>query len=179
MTRTLAPTADWSVELWFKDQDPNGFDHTYRYLINKGDGLGPESPVYLLIGNGNLLAGLRTGGINHPLTFNLNQPGWRPQYWKHVAATFTAASRTLTLYVDGFPVASQVLSVISTGNNLPLEIGRQGPVAGKNWVGKIDDVRVWNVVRSGPDIAANYLNEPMCTMPKATYSRRRTCPPTA
>ncbi|SRR6266851_3789478 len=27
---------DWTVELWLKDTDPNGFLHDYRYLINKG-----------------------------------------------------------------------------------------------------------------------------------------------
>jgi hypothetical protein len=35
----LNPTADWTLELWLKDADVNGFDHAYRYLLNKGDGV--------------------------------------------------------------------------------------------------------------------------------------------
>jgi PKD repeat protein len=35
-------TRDWTVEFWFRDTDPNGFDHAYRYLINKGDGAAPS-----------------------------------------------------------------------------------------------------------------------------------------
>src|SRR5438876_2474095 len=63
---------DWTVELWFKDGDPNGFDHDYRYLLNKGDGLAFDSPYYVLVGNGSLLAGVRSDGVNHPLTYNLH-----------------------------------------------------------------------------------------------------------
>src|SRR5262249_52970079 len=29
-------TGDWTLELWFKDEDPNGFDHDYVTLLNKG-----------------------------------------------------------------------------------------------------------------------------------------------
>ena len=87
---------DWTIELWLKDADPNGFDHTYRYIINKGDGVAGESPFYMLLGNGNLLAGLRTGSVNHPLTYNLHFLGYSPKIWQHVAATFDAASTTLT-----------------------------------------------------------------------------------
>jgi hypothetical protein len=33
------------------------------------------------------------------------------------------------------------------GNTAPLSIGRKGPVTGDYWIGKLDDVRVWNVAR--------------------------------
>jgi hypothetical protein len=45
------------------------------------------------------------------------------------------------------------------GNSLPLEIGRNGPITGKYWLGKLDDVRIWNIVRDGTDIAATYLSQ--------------------
>jgi hypothetical protein len=28
-------TGNWTVELWLRDEDPNGFDHEYRHLINR------------------------------------------------------------------------------------------------------------------------------------------------
>src|SRR5262249_26247641 len=56
-------------------------------------------------------------------------------------------------------VASPVLGTRSTGNVLPLEIGRAGAAAGKYWLGGLDNVRIWNFARSAADIQANYLHE--------------------
>jgi len=152
-------TADWTLELWFRDDDPNGFDHDYRYLVNKGDGLAPEAPFYLLLGKGNLLAGARSGGVNQPLTYNLHMAGYAAKIWQHAAVTYQASSHRLTLYLDGTWVADQVVPRASSGNSLPLEIGRQGALMAKNWLGKIDDLRLWNVARSATDIAASYRAE--------------------
>ena len=30
-------SGDWTAELWFKDEHPNGFNHDYLTLLNKGD----------------------------------------------------------------------------------------------------------------------------------------------
>ena len=40
------------------DDDPNGFEHDFRYLVNKGDGQLGESPFYVLLGHSSLLAGI-------------------------------------------------------------------------------------------------------------------------
>jgi hypothetical protein len=63
------------------------------------------------------------------------------------------------MYLDGQWVAEQSLGVHSTGNALPLEIGRQGPVAAKYWQGEIDDVRVWNVVRTSAQVNAAFNSQ--------------------
>jgi hypothetical protein len=153
-------TADWTVELWFKDTDPNGFNHAYRYLLDKGDGVSAESPYYLLIGNGNLLVGLRVNHLNYPLTFSLRGAGLDPKRWQHVAATFRAQTNTMLLYVNGQKVAQQVLQQHAThSNDLPLQIGRIGPTLGKYWLGTIDDVRIWSVVRSAVEIDGAYRAE--------------------
>src|SRR6266851_9921033 len=82
-TTALSPSGDWTVELWFKDADPNGFDHDLRYLINKGDGVDPESPFFILLGFGNILVGARSAGVNHPLTFNLSYARYAAKIWQH------------------------------------------------------------------------------------------------
>ena len=52
---------DWTVEAWFKDEDPNGFNHDYRQILMKGDrNANPEAPYYVLVGQNNLIAGVRT-----------------------------------------------------------------------------------------------------------------------
>jgi hypothetical protein len=42
---------------------------------------------------------------------------------------------------------------------LPVEIGRNGPVTGRYWRGKIDDVRIWNIARTDADIAGTFSTE--------------------
>jgi hypothetical protein len=158
-TADLNITGSWSVEMWFRDQDVNGFDHPYRELINKGDGVAAESPYFVLLGNGSLLVGLRSNGINYPLTYWLHAAGYSPKIWQHMAATFDARTRVLKLYLNGVLVAQQVQPTVSVGNSLPLQIGRLGPTTDKKWRGKIDDIRIWNVVRSQADIKANFRRQ--------------------
>ena len=35
-TPDLNMTGDWTVEVWFKDEDPNGFKHRDREIVSKG-----------------------------------------------------------------------------------------------------------------------------------------------
>jgi hypothetical protein len=125
-------TAGWTVELWLKDEDPAGFDHAFRYLINKGDGVAAEAPYYVLLGNGSILVGQRTNGANVPLTYNLHPAGYSPKIWQHVAATFVASTRVLTLFINGTQVAQQVQSTQTlVGNSLsapPSRCRRRTPV---------------------------------------------------
>ena len=87
--------------------------------------------------------------------------------WKHVAVAVTVATETAALYVDGAPVAATKTSDVGTAtsihdNNSQLALG-----AGKNtettatefFDGKIDNVRVWSVVRTTTEILAYYQQE--------------------
>jgi hypothetical protein len=97
---------------------------------------------------------VRSHSVYAAVTYNFGR-SLTPNTWHHVAATFQASTRTLTLYLDGVQVAQDVLDRVSTGNTLPVDLGRAG-TSGKAFAGKLDDVRLWNVVRSPADIAANY-----------------------
>jgi hypothetical protein len=154
-------TGDWTVEAWFKDEDPNGFDHEFRQLLNKGDrNSDPESPYFVLIGHNHLLAGVRSGWVDYPIDFNLASAGLDPTAWHHVAVHFRADLSVLNLWLDGTHRGYLTVPAHSTtGNALPLQIGRNGPTSDKYWLGKIDDVRLWNVARKGVDISANYVRE--------------------
>ena len=66
----------------------------------------------------------------------------------------------LNLWLDGQHITYVVVpSHSSVGNTQPLDIGRKGPVTGQYWKGAIDDVRIWNVIRTGDQIAAAYRQE--------------------
>jgi len=78
-----------------------------------------------------------------------------PGVWTHLAGTFDLATHQLALYVDG--------RLQSTGVN-PRPANAAGPVAigsalrgghqAAFWLGKLDDVRVWDRLVFGPELAA-------------------------
>jgi hypothetical protein len=154
-------TGDWTVEVWFKDDDPRGFNHDFRQILAKGDrNANAETPYYVLVGNNHVLAGVRSGGRDYPVDVDLVWLGLGPRAWHHVAVTFQADLNVLNLWLDGRYIKYLVVPTHSTvGNTLPLQIGRGGSVTGKYWLGKIDDVRIWNRVRSGADINAGFQSQ--------------------
>jgi hypothetical protein len=157
-TPELNLTSSWTIETWFKDQDPAGYRHDYRMLIDKGEEAASEVPFYAIVGDGSLVAGIRTGGTNYFVCTNLAGAGT----WQHVAVSFDSASRVMTVYLNGAQVGNQTLAGrAGSGNALAVEIGRQGQGShgDKRFLGSIDDVRIWNVARSSSDIQANFRRE--------------------
>src|SRR5207302_358564 len=70
--------------------------------------------------------------------------------------TFVSANRTVTVYLDGSQVAQGVLAARpNVGNSIPVGIGHNG-TTGSFWNGKLDDVRIWNIARSAPEIAGAF-----------------------
>ncbi len=154
----LNPPGDWTVEAWLKDDSPLGFNHDYTVLLNKGDRTSsPESPFFISVGFKRLVVGQRTAWVDYSIATGLL--GVDPNRWHHVAGVFHTGSRTVDLYLDGALVASGALAAVSAGNTLPVQIGRSGPTSGKNFLGKLDDVRIWGVARSSAEIAAAYRSE--------------------
>lgn len=113
-----------------------------RYLLNEGDGFVAESPFYVLTGEGSLLAGVPSRGVNYPVMYSLSAAGITPGAWTYLAVTFDAPTTILALRVNGALIAERSVGVQTGSNNsLPLEIGRESASLAKYWLGKIDDVR--------------------------------------
>jgi glucose/arabinose dehydrogenase/phosphodiesterase/alkaline phosphatase D-like protein len=151
-------TGDWTVEAWFKDQTPGGYNHQPAYLLIKGDtNANSEAPFLMDIEWGNLVVGERTAWANQTVSYSLPAAG--AGQWHHVAATLQASTRVLNIYLDGVSVRQGTLAALTTnGNALPLEIGRDG-TTGYNLTGRMDDMRIWNVVRTSGQISGSYLTE--------------------
>ncbi len=155
----LNVVGDWTLEAWFKDENPNGYNHDFAYIAMKGDSnQSGEAPFLMGIGWRNLFAGERTGFQTSMVSYDLMSAGVSANAWHHAAAVYSTASNTLTLYVDGNQVAQGPINRTSVGNGLPFQIGRNG-TTGNYWGGKLDDVRVWNVARTGAQIRANLANQ--------------------
>ncbi|MGH2490321.1 MAG: LamG-like jellyroll fold domain-containing protein [Candidatus Limnocylindria bacterium] len=154
----LNNTGDWTLEAWFKDETPAGYNHPTAYIVMKGDtNSNSEAPYFLGVQWNGLFAGGRTAWANHSVTYSLATT--TANAWHHAAAVFVASSRQVTLYLDGVQVAQGTLAArTATGNSLPVGIGRNG-TAGGFWRGKIDDVRIWNIARGGANIASTFGTE--------------------
>lgn len=159
----LNTTGDWTVEGWFKDESTDtftkgdGYNHPLRYILIKGNTDRNSEASYLAaIGFNKLSVGLRNGWRNQTLDFDLKQNNISFNMWHHFAVTFQASTKRVTLYIDGTKAAEKLLTASSKGNNLPLSIGRNGNQ--HYFKGKLDEIRVWNVLRTPVLVRASYEN---------------------
>jgi hypothetical protein len=151
-------TGDWTVEAWFKDETAGGYNHDTTYIVMKGNtDIGSEAPYFVGIQWNTLFAGERTNWSNSYVQSSLAAVS--TSTWHHAAATFVASTRQVTLYLDGAQVAQGILTArTTTGNTLAVELGRNGN-GSNSWIGKLDDVRIWNVVRTVTEISTSYRTE--------------------
>jgi RHS repeat-associated protein len=158
-------TLDWTIELWFKDDSPDGYLHAPRVLLTKGNPLvDRQVPYGLVIALGVLAVGERSGDGGRLLTYNLAQHHVSAHVWHHAAVTLDSASGRLALYLDGVLVAQRFGALgRRVGNARPLSIGRDGG-GGFYWRGELDDIRLWNVALGSDQIQARHrqaLGAPM------------------
>lgn len=86
--------------------------------------------------------------------------------WKHLAVTFdiNGGSPSVIFYVDGSSVASSKTNGTTIGTALkdsaqPFRIGASPDWLGAYYDGLIDEVRMWNDIRTSGEISANYQAE--------------------
>ena len=91
--------------------------------------------------------------------------------WQHVAGTFDGAF--LRLYVNGVLTDSIAKTVSIVGSSsVNLYLGESPAYAGRYFPGRIDEVRIWNIVRTQAEIQAS-MNSELCSVPsnvKAYYT---------
>ncbi|MFT4601578.1 MAG: hypothetical protein ACI857_001761, partial [Arenicella sp.] len=85
-----------------------------------------------------------------------------PGVWNHVAVTVLdlGATMTVTYYLNGVNVGVKTSPIAQINDNVgDLYIGRQGAGCACNYMnGMVDDVRIWNDVRTQVEIAAEMNN---------------------
>jgi len=73
--------------------------------------------------------------------------------WHHVAITFNSGSANNTIvYLDGTVVLTTTITVNNQSENLVIGQGDDNIFGNQNFNGLIDEVRVWNVIRSQTEI---------------------------
>src|SRR5207302_1311927 len=109
----LSGVVDWTIEAWFKDENPT-YNHPRARILTKGDISSAEVPFFAAIDSNLLSIGVRAGGVPGTVVYDLAAGGVTPNAWHHLAASFVSATRTVTIYVDGTQRAQSVLAAAST-----------------------------------------------------------------
>jgi hypothetical protein len=157
----VSGVGDWTIESWFKDESQGGYFHFPTTIITKGDTISDrEVPFNIGITFNALYVTEKASDQLSYMYYDLKAHRVSANAWHHVAVTMKGSTRQATIYLDGIQVMQGTLSRVSTGNTKPVSIGRNGsPTGYANWDGKLDDVRIWNTVRTGAQISANFRNQ--------------------
>lgn len=148
-----------------------GFDGTNDYvdfgnILNAGSSYTKEALVYA----NSLSSNSIFGAYDHPLWIasghlaaanNFSGNGFVPTVsdtatfptgeWVHVAVTYDSATSTMKLYKNGTLVASTTSAPSYAASSMQMGVWNLS----KFWNGSIDEVRLWNVVRTQSQIASN------------------------
>ncbi len=119
-------------------------ENTYNlgYMLRAGEG----GKLNFAVGNGTWNELTTKAG-----TLSLNT-------WTHIAGTYDG--KYSRLYVNGKIVDSAAFNTtIGQSYSTPLVVGNHSGTYSRYWQGNIDEVRVWNIVRSSAEIANNYQKE--------------------
>jgi Concanavalin A-like lectin/glucanases superfamily len=140
-------TTNVTYEAWVK---PSTNVAAYRRIIGKGGNGTQEAPgMYVQQGTGKLTAGMLINGTQQIVTSSI---AINDNEWHHTA--FTYDGTTLKLYVDGTLDGIQTAAGTITTNASPVDIGYNSPLNLYPFVGKIDEVRIWNTTRTLSQIQA-------------------------
>jgi hypothetical protein len=93
--------------------------------------------------------------------------------WTHLAATYDATTKVVTLYVNGAPAKTALFTTWASSGALVIGAGKWHGARTDFFRGAVDDVQVWQRVLSGQDVhdLAN------TTVPLANYSLAEGCAP--
>lgn len=149
---TLELTGPLTLEAWIY---PTAWKtNVYEGCILNKEGLNYQGYMLRCGANGTLNFNIGTGTAWKELnsasgTLVLNT-------WQHIAGVYDGT--VLKIYVNGVQVGSTLAytGAVATNTAIPLEIGRSNYYPTRNYLGRVDEVRIWNAAVSSCDIYANY-----------------------
>ena len=153
-TLNLSDSNSFTLEAWIY---PTSFDESSAGIISKGNAFSLKTES-----NGVLSFIIEQSWSWERLATSSN--ALSTDSWQHVAASYDGDSRVMKLYIDGNLVGTLTRSQGFTPNFTSgnLQIGRNISGNGgysRQFNGNIDEVKIWNTVKSTGEIASNYTNE--------------------
>ncbi|MEV4250611.1 LamG domain-containing protein [Streptosporangium canum] len=135
---------DFTIEMWARrDDGPTG---TQPLLIHGNMNGVQNQTLHLQLFPSNSQFGFSFYGDD------LNVPQPAPQLgWHHWAVTYKNATRTQTVYLNGVKIGERIANATYTGKG-PLRLGSK-PFSSDRLSGEIDEVRLFDHVRTGTEIS--------------------------
>ena len=148
---------DWSIEAWVNAESVAGGQGVIIRRVVQNLAGGADAMNFVLGVETNASGGLQfyTGYVLSNAVEYIIRGGVLPAGdWTHVAAVYNSANASLTLYTNGY------YAVSSNGlYSAPPINGKGGDTfvrIGEDFEGRIDEVRVWDVVRTVTQIRTNF-----------------------
>jgi hypothetical protein len=139
-------SATWTIEAWVKPHNLSFPQH----IVSKWNGGGDASYVLEISTAGGLRSAIHDD-VN-PTQVVESFGSLAANAWQHVAITLD--NGTLRLYIGGALDRTFTGSQTPMNSTRPVSFGREGPPFGDwRYDGQIDEVRIWNIARTGPEIA--------------------------
>lgn len=139
-------TATWTLEAWVHPRAAgNGVDQD---IISKWAG-NPGASYILQIDHSGVIRLVTSNGTTNSII--LGPTLLANNTWQHVAATFD--NGTVLLYLNGVLDQTATGAMVPYVGTEPVAFGREGNFPGGTLNGIIDEVRIWNVVRTASDLA--------------------------
>lgn len=136
----------WTLEAWIKPRSVALSE--FQHVVSKWDG-GGNASYTLEVHAGHLRSAIHDG-VN-PTQAVESFGTLANDQWQHVAITLE--NGTLSLYINGLLDRTYTGSQTPMISDRPLSFGREGPpYGGWRYDGLIDEVRVWNVARTGAQL---------------------------
>ena len=157
-------TQQATISLWIK---PTDFPNRYAPIIFKGDerrsNFSHRSYILYLRENGKIQIASSPNGFGQK-TFYTADDTIKLNRWYHIAGVIDAKRDVIRLYINGVEVGSTDFRGQKSfyKSRKPLRIGwthEEKRPTQSPFVGRIDEVRIWNVARTGLQIRADMNNE--------------------
>ena len=139
----------YTVECWFYLNEQKA---AYQNLVSQWTAANSGNSFFLGFNGYNSIDNLRFSDDWNDIDIGT----WETNQWHHIAAVSTADNAYI--YFDGILKATRGSALSYTGT-APVVMGRQGELNAEYLGGKIDEIRIWNDIRTETEIRQNMYRE--------------------
>jgi len=141
-----------TIEAWIRPREAGG----RRTILTKGSGGIGDVNYWLILLNGRIVFRYDSGDATTRFRYETMDPVAPADMWTHVAVTHTFGTDSITVYINGAPVAGTWTAgppdSVARPPDAPLLIGASD--SAYVFDGLIDEVRIWRTIRTQQQIHA-------------------------